>query len=964
MSYTVWAVRLTQHFFGPQFAKQRVRLMVTRDVLDHTFPDIGGTNAFIDAVRKSGPEWLVGHENLHDRGLKLHNQWKRNPENRSRDYPKKLVALKDAPPFLPYLCLLCLAWTEEGQQLQPHDFFGRLVRFYPNHGLEDHLSDWRPLWDGLEAWTELHKKKWGHFVTEQLGLMPHVGIPKSQVILTPCKVDNLPELFTACSLQPAELTPERIGAVFRAHAGAARAFLGNSVFEAIDRNTPLGQSALVLLGEYLENWDGVPPRKPTEPGAGPVNQSSQSISLVISLHDEGRRWTLSFGLRDFREARGLKFPVKGWAFATVSPGLLILRNDQGQDVTPAEIAPDWTEGASLNANWHAELADADPLRLILPRERGVRVFEQAWVNQRLVEGATLPTSGGIYVLVGPDNESRWQNWHRQHVAPESLVDYTLDGLPAGHKLWRLEYLEKLSAAARIQFPSSQDLPNTRPRALRLVGGTRARSNAARRIYARYDPPILAMCAAPGATLTVEGATHHPLPSGSKPAGLPGEAEQRFTLELQPQISVVIATAQLDGETIGTAVFGILPEDADATPLEPQRFSVNRFGEVGSDSVVQGAVTPAAEGGSPFYEGTLPLGSPMAPDSTDHPAFDLLESLAIDHHGGRVPIPEFRRRAEEITRVAPWRLYLEARWLCHLGHIEIQTDSWGRWSYIHQNPPHFYCLPWKFSGIYYGVLAGCGTRLARKEAIRLAADLDCKVFVRDNACKLVPPRILFAHPELEVFEMLANELKMGWGSQPAALHLSRWAAGLDEWRDHMVWHPDCGPAEVAEYVPSRFQVTAAEHYSAPFRLQSVEDPYTRRHRWHKLVHNDAIGNNGLRHAFVRDAAWGMWKAQNAIADEDLTILPFVSTNQELVVPFTLEFPYLLARALALCSGLVPKQVMNHSAYATRTAGVVPDDSPLYAGECWAYGPVPQSIAEIVATKVLATLKVIDHSPHFP
>jgi len=959
MSYTRWLVRLTKHFFGPQFAGQRVRLMVTREMLDQTFPDLGGAENFLSATR-AGPEWIRTDVVLSELGLKLLSHWKHRSSRRSK-YPLQLERLKDAPPYLPYLCLLCLAWTEKRPDLQPHDFYARLSGLYPDHGLNHRLGEWECLWRGLEEWTVGLNKKWGHFVFEVLGQRSYVGIPKSQVILTPCKVDRLPELFTACSLQPAQLAPESIGIVIRAHAGPAHAVLGNSVFTEVERNTPLGQSALVLLGEYLENWDGVPPIRTGEGRHDPANHASQttSLMLVLGIQGEGESWSISFGLRDFRDARGLQFHDKDWSFVGVQPGLIILRDAHGHDVTLETIAADWTDGVTLTASWHAELADADPLRLILPSEQGVRVFEQAWGSLRLVEGTTLPTSGGLFVLVSPQRKHHWREWCRRHLAEALLTDCTRAGLPAGYEVWHISDLSQLSAAARAQFPSSKDLPGAKPCALRLVGGTRARSNAARRIYARYDPPALAMCAPPETQLVLEGATAKALPLGSKPAGLPGETEQRFALQIEPEASVVIASAQLDGETVETVTFGVLSEEADAAPLKGQQASVNRFGEVGFDAVVEDPVTPTKKATRAFFEGTLSLGSPLAPDGqASHPAEKLLESLAIDHHGGRVPFPEFRRRAEEITRVAPWRLYLETRWLCHLGYIEIQTDSWGRWSYVHQNPLRLHCLPWKSSGTHYAVLAGCNTRAAREKAIAIASSLECRIFVHDNACKMVPPRLLFAHHELEAFELFAKESNIGWEPQPAAFRLAHWAAGLDEWRDHLHWHPDRGPAEVAEYVPSRFQVTAAAQHPAPFRLQCVEDPYTRRHRWHKLVHNDAIGVNGLRHAFVRDAAWGMWKAQNAIADDDLTNLPFDPAHRELVVPFTLEFPYLLARALAFSSGLAPRQVINHRAYATRTVGVLPDDSPLYTGACWAYGPVPQPIAEIVAAKVSAQLKILD------
>jgi hypothetical protein len=959
MSYTRWLIRLTEHFFGPHFSGQRVRLLVTRDILDQAFPDLGGANNFLSSVR-SGPKWVGAETTLLNQGLILHSMWSQ-PKYRSSGYPVDLERLKDAPPYLPLLCLLCLAWTEDRPDLQPHDFYGRLSGLYPDHGLSSHLGDWECLWRGLEKWTISLDKNWGHFVLEVLGDMSHVGIPKSQVILTPCKVDRLPELFEKCSLQPAELGPEAIRLILCANAGAAQAVLGKSVFGAIESSSAIGHSALVLLGEYLGNWDGVNPRGTGENGQGPAHLASRSASLMVVLEfqEECECWKISFGLRDFGEARGLLFPDKEWYFVVVQPGLVILRDAHGHDMTPEAIAVDWTVGFALETSWRAELTDSDSLRLVLPRQRGVRVFEQAWGCNRLVEGTTLPTSGGLFVLVGPEAKRRWLEWCSLHLIQPLLTECPQKGLPAGHEVWHINDLSQLPARARTEFPSSRDLPGTKPRVLRLVGGTRARSNAARRIYARYDPPSVAMCAHAETQLAVEGAIAKALPFGPKPAGLPGETEQRFTLEINPEASVVIAVARLNGEPIETVTFGVLSEEADTAPLHGQKVFLNRFGEVCCGAVVEETDTHANQTGNAFFEGTLPLGSPLAPDGLNiHPADKLLESLAIDHNGGRVPIPEFRRRAEEISHVAPWRLYLETRWLTHLSHIEIQTDSWGRWSFIHPNPLRLHCLPWKSFGTYFAVLTGCGTRAARKAAIEIASSLDCRIFVKDNGCKMVPPRILFAHRELEAFEMVATESRIEWTPQPEAARLSRWAAGLDEWREHLIWHPDRGPAEVAEYVPSRFQITAAGHHLAPFRLQCVEDPYTRRHRWHKVIHNDWLGGNGLRHAFVRDSTWGMWKTQNAIAEDGLTQVPFDPIRRELVVPFILEFPYLLARALALSSGLVPRQVTAHRAFATHSVGVLPEDSPIYKGASWVYGPVPQTIAEIVTAKVSAQLKVLN------
>src|SRR5436309_114601 len=146
MSYTSWAVRLIRHFFGPQFADQRVRLLVTRNILDENFPDLGGFNGFVQAVQ-SGPEWFSDKsDTLYSRGNRLFRQWK-HTSIRPSAYPRELVELHDAPPFLTYLCLLCLAWTEgDSEAFAANAFYSRLERLCSHHELRNHLGDWLPLW--------------------------------------------------------------------------------------------------------------------------------------------------------------------------------------------------------------------------------------------------------------------------------------------------------------------------------------------------------------------------------------------------------------------------------------------------------------------------------------------------------------------------------------------------------------------------------------------------------------------------------------------------------------------------------------------------------------------------------------------------------------------------------------------------------------------------------------------------
>jgi len=78
-----------------------------------------------------GPSWYRPDPGtLHGRAMDLHQFWT-HPNWRPLGYPAKLGNLKDAPPYLPYLCLLCLAWTEgEDQVAAGHGFYPRLNPLY------------------------------------------------------------------------------------------------------------------------------------------------------------------------------------------------------------------------------------------------------------------------------------------------------------------------------------------------------------------------------------------------------------------------------------------------------------------------------------------------------------------------------------------------------------------------------------------------------------------------------------------------------------------------------------------------------------------------------------------------------------------------------------------------------------------------------------------------------------------
>src|SRR4051794_39831602 len=113
MRFFVWENQLLGDFFGGFSSDPQGRVLLSREVLDEEFADLGGTSEFLRTVL-AGPDWPVIFKNdlgiwvwvqprsLFERAYGLFKQW-REPRLR---HPEYVEPHHDAPPYLPYLCLL------------------------------------------------------------------------------------------------------------------------------------------------------------------------------------------------------------------------------------------------------------------------------------------------------------------------------------------------------------------------------------------------------------------------------------------------------------------------------------------------------------------------------------------------------------------------------------------------------------------------------------------------------------------------------------------------------------------------------------------------------------------------------------------------------------------------------------------------------------------------------------------
>ena len=294
-TYGEWLDGLTRYFFGAHYRDRRVRLVVTRSFLDQHFGYIGGTASFLNAMRE-GPNWAVERQNrsMHSFGLALYAQWKQ--PRKPRD-PGLFPHLNGAPTYLPYLCLLCLAWTEgNDEDYAEHAYYNRLEGLFPGHALTHALRDWCKLWNGLEEWTNGLGGSWGVFKVEQLGGMPYVGIPKAQVIFTPGKIERMRDLFAALGLSPTSSIDEaNMTRLLMINDASTRQCMGERLTSEVQRGTPLGKGAIDLLLEQLKYWDGSPSHRATHANGSTAPGLPQSpiipvlVVLEASQTDDGRR---------------------------------------------------------------------------------------------------------------------------------------------------------------------------------------------------------------------------------------------------------------------------------------------------------------------------------------------------------------------------------------------------------------------------------------------------------------------------------------------------------------------------------------------------------------------------------------------------------------------------------------------------------------------------------------------------
>lgn len=246
MNYLQWNDLIVKHFFKEAKAGREVLLYVNDEIIDSIGEPYGiGVDDFIESVKK-GPDWTT-HTGFCQKALQACEAWR----DRGFEYP----------PYVSYLAFFVLAAVTE-TDYAPHSYY---PRFWKRLG--ESQDSGRPpsfdymitLWDDLEKWSREDKhEELGRFVARIRGGYMHVGLPRSQTVLSEHERKLLLKLFYETGLDPTDTpSPTVIPKMLKCY---GQDILENRTLKLLDStqadDAVLLKALVEVVLDELEEWDG------------------------------------------------------------------------------------------------------------------------------------------------------------------------------------------------------------------------------------------------------------------------------------------------------------------------------------------------------------------------------------------------------------------------------------------------------------------------------------------------------------------------------------------------------------------------------------------------------------------------------------------------------------------------------------------------------------------------------------
>ena len=952
-------------------SEQRVRLMIDDEILDNEFKEIGGKDAFIKSIQ-DGPEWFGAKAgNLSDICRLLHHQWQIDPK--PKGYPK-LIA--NAPPFLPYLCLFSYVWHLEGD-FHASNFHKRLSSVFPDHDLKRNqnmkwVSD--HLWTGLSKWSYKQDGNLGVFKIDRLGNMAHVGISHAQAIFRPAEIEVFPDIFSICGLRPED--SEDINDIHEALVLNQQSWsyrLSRAIPPLIinwdTSKNPIAEAALRIIAEELADWDGE------------SNQSAAryqpSTKIFRSLKDQNGRLHLDLCVLDDDVAKLTELDLFSddqlvGRFKTEGPRVAILQQTDNRwdpyTIGPARIG---------NAYSHDDdFGDEEYLCKWIPRS--ISLFQLSTSSSRIIETDSPPQAGDCFCLISPEGEKDFNNWIEEcPVNPSTLIPTT--GIK---KDWLLYRLSKVEQVDMNTFPLERRASNTR-NLIKLTGGTRFALNS----FMDYDLPVLSAIES-GVTFEIVGARKKEIPSSDRTQNQWNSARSiQYTLEDYDGNGEILITAKQGNYSQD---FTIEIKHSSDLPGNLRRrdttFFVDNFGWP-SESGLRGCHVTESEdniAAHKFYElSTNGSRRKLAVREIQSDRLHFWEALCLKK---RFNYSELKSHAMHLCSLSEGEFFRAIRLMRDLGDIDVCIEDSGSISYIYPNAAELVLMPWKEGSKYVAVIRGTYNVSGLNEFLQTAESLGMRSYyieLDQDLQTTLPPSIYFEHDDLIQFNKLCERTNLlEWRNSLACRGLAEWSNNVDDWSVTLSGRPernlygDCERIFDADKFRFRswdnnetrekYELFLLTVRAGRFKLPPIVN-------FRKSIHSEDNEWITMTDVSVRDPAWAKWyiqymykgppKGEIVYQNAEVDSIPVLYNEAEmqLVLPRELTLPYILSRALTLCSGQPPKRI---GSIGTDYEDIVGNfrgfqDGKGYKGELWVYSEVSKEIAELILNKVEAFPAEIEH-----
>ncbi len=272
-------------------------------------------------------------------------------------------------------------------------------------------------------------------------------------------------------------------------------------------------------------------------------------------------------------------------------------------------------------------------------------------------------------------------------------------------------------------------------------------------------------------------------------------------------------------------------------------------------------------------------------------------------------------------------YRTLRMFQELAHCDFSEDVASRVCYA--APSLVVSIP--TAGMPRALLCGSrGTRAAsilREARMHFRADAWPIVQKQPYCGGYAPSALILEATEIDVLSRIAERCSVPFVSQPPAWSLLSSAKGLEDYEAALSWKKDQDPAwPRKDFSETSLVYGQALGNSEHSRLSTYSDPRTTRTIY--LLRRP----EGLA---AVDRHWGRWLY---LADVGRNVLHYDGKHQLLAVPTSVPLPAILARSLALLSGLAPSRI---------TQADVERNLDIYC--C-----VPRKCAEVLAEKLRQVL----------